>query len=277
MPNGVNDILIKNDVAGISFTLPVNPQSIKWDGEVVVNKQDTKAGYHYQFIKYRRTNGQMMIVTGAARNKTFKLPGDNSKTVNNAFDYMMTLGSIIEYWMKQSVNRKVGPLQLIDNYNPQFPVRMDILFTSFPGFGPEAAKTSYEIPLTFEILNDYVDNFDMSTVDVDVIPALARAKDVAYTTKEGDTVDKLAMKFYGNTDMGILIQQLAQNDPYIQKNGHIKPGVNIIIPYAPLDKETLYKPNESTTSGHSKNDQLSSPVAALFSTINDGLSDILNW
>lgn len=277
MPSGGHDILIKNDPSGVNFTIPVNPQSIKWDGELVTQIHDTKAGFHYQFIKYRRTNGMMNLMTGAARNKTFRLPGGKSKTVNDAYQYMMTFGAIIEYWMRRSVMDNVGPLQLIDNYNPDFPITMDIIFLRFPAFGPEALTTNYPIQLQFEIINDYVDKWDMSETDLDVLPPLARAADAVYITKAGDTVKSIAKKIYGTEDMAMLIKQIGANSSYIRSDGSLKPGMTLVIPYAPADKRYLFSGDAKSDKNQgvqemASSQEFSNPIGSSFDSLIDSIN-----
>ena len=84
---------------------------------------------------------------------------------------------------------------------------------------------------------DYVDQFDASTVNVDVSPALGRAKDVIYVAKKGDTIKKLAKQFYGNEALSTLISGVDVNDTFINADGSIKKGARILIPYAPIPQE----------------------------------------
>ncbi len=245
--DGKHQVTIYNKKAGLYLPLPINPIDLKWDGELVMNVHDTKAGYHYQFIKYRRTQGRMRLTTGSGRGISFGEKVDSQfggGRTRNAYHYLMRLGWVWEQWAKKAVTENVGPLRLVDQYAGQVeglgasrPIVFDIIPRGFPGFGPEAGKQSYEVTLQFEILNDYIDNYDMAQIKVDVMPALGRAKDVVYTAKAGETAGSLAKKFYGDASLSILIKQVGANDKYIDKDGKLTPGATILIPYAPIPRE----------------------------------------
>ncbi len=182
---GVGQIRLSNKAVGLSLVLPVNPESIKWQGQLVTQTNDTKAGYHYQFIKYRRTSGSISFNTGSGRNRSFG-PGIDKQfggPTEDAYDYLMRLGWIFETWMKSTVVQNSGPLRLTDHTIPTHPIDLDIIVQTFPSFGPEAAKTSYDVQISFDIINDYQDKYDMSSVKRDIMPPLGRAADTAYTTK----------------------------------------------------------------------------------------------
>jgi phage tail protein X len=245
--DGNRKVTLSNQKAGLYLEIPVNPESIKWDGELVMNKHDTKAGFHYQFIKYRRTNGRMNFSTGSGRGTTFGKDIDDAfggGPTQTAYEYLMRFGWVIEQWMKKAVIANVGPLRLTDHFaglvdslGKSRPLTLDVVPSSFPGFGPQAGQTSYSIAMSFDILGDYVDQYDMSQVKVDVNPALGRAQDAVYVASANDTVDKIAKKYYGDAAMGVLIRQISQNDRYIDKDGNIKAGARLVIPYAPIPRE----------------------------------------
>ncbi len=71
-------------------------------------------------------------------------------------------------------------------------------------------------------------------IAADVLPALGRAKDNVYVSKSGDTLKKLAKKFYDDESYAPLIQRVPQNDPAIDKDGNIRPGFTLVVPYVPL-------------------------------------------
>ncbi len=270
--SGAHDILIMNKKAGIYFTIPVNPNSIKWDGELVTQVQDVKSGYHYQFIKYRRTAGSLRINTGAAKNIYFanewftRVRGKPTGNCRDAHDYMMRLGTIVEYWMLGAVQSNVGPMTMTDNFNEAQPISFKILFNGYPQFGLEAGRTSFQIQLSFEIVENYEDKYDQSSLSVDVLPPLARAKDILYTVSgANETVETIAKKFYGDTKYAVLLRQIQRNNPYITSDGKIKKGSQIIIPYFPLSRE--YKtPSDTIDSG-----------SGLSGTVGDFLGGAGDW
>ena len=70
---GTGTVFLTNLRAGVQVTLPVNPSKIKWQGQLVMDTHDTRAGYHYQFKKYRRTSGRLGIETGLGKGYSFGL------------------------------------------------------------------------------------------------------------------------------------------------------------------------------------------------------------
>ncbi len=271
---GVSNFTLVNKKAGVQLSIPVNPTSVKWDGQMVVQTSDTKAGYHHQFIKYRKTNGRMTLNTGAAKNRKFTMPDGTTVSTgtgpDSAYWYLHYLGTIFEAWMKKAVQDNVGPLRLTDTYAAAHglpPIVMDILPTTFPGFGPDAGAMSYSVPITFEIVNDYVDKYDMSRMRIDIAPALNQTEDIAYVSKPGDTIPKVAMAFYGNEDMGILINQIGVNDPYINADGTITPGSNLVIPYAPVPK------GYGVSSPTGEEEDLSAPIGTFLEGFGSGIGN----
>ncbi len=236
----------------LDFALPVNPERITWQGQMVMQTHDTRAGRHHQFIKYLRTGGVIGINTGWAKGRNLMNGWFGGGPCVGPTDYAMRLGGIIERWAKKAVTDNIGPIRMSDPKVLNHPIVMDIVFVGFPEFGQIAATTSKQLQIRFEVVEDHADKWEVSKVGTDPLPALSRARDVAYTAKAGDTVDSLAKRFYGSKELGVMISQIGANDPYIDNDGRIRPGATILIPYHPMPPE--YKNLAAARSNETKAD-----------------------
>ncbi len=108
------------------------------------------------------------MISGAAIGMPFantlvsNITGRKYRDCVDAHDYLQRIGYLIEYYSKEAAARVIGPMHISDNAIPNHPIDMDVIPSGFPSFGINAATTSYQINLQFEILDDYVGKYDVS-------------------------------------------------------------------------------------------------------------------
>ncbi len=150
-----------------------------------------------------------------------------------AYVYLRELGHVVEKWMKSSIEDRCGPLMLIDRNIPEYPIRLAIVIPNYPRFGPKASTNRYQFTLNFDVATDYTDNFNMTDLKTDVLPALGRAKATVVKSRQGDTFKKIAERVWGVRGH-YLVNLIRSSNPGIEHNGKIRPGSTVVVPYAPL-------------------------------------------